>query len=287
MRRARIWAARIGAWGAKHQALSRIFGFFLYGYLVLAGVVGFFGLLSAIPSLRVDAFSVEGNAVISTNKVIENAEAVLKRPFAFVVGRDVPFWVPQKEVAAMVYALDPHVKSVSVDGRFSRTLSVTITEESPSMLWCGTTVPDVPGAGDVCWFANERGTIYAEAPQYPSAPFLKFYTTPAPIFFDQYPRSHEYPSGYAIADETTMTRLRLIADALPERGYAVSAVGVTLDADVVAFTAEGVRFLFSLSRDVTEDMRRLEALREALQVRGEVTELSQVDLRFGEKVYYR
>jgi len=261
--------------------------FLLHGYLLCVGVVGFFALLSAFPSVRIHAFAIEGNASLGVDAVTRVIEENLARPFAGVVGMDVPIWAPQERIAASIYALDSRVRDVDVSGRFSRTLSVNITEEVPAMLWCGSDVPTSTEAweGD-CWFANGEGTIYAQAPTYQGVPYPKFYTTPAPIFADPYPRTHEYPLGYLIADETTMERLKSLSDALPERGYQVSAVGVTSDADVIVFTKEGTRFIFALSRNILEDMRRLEALREALRVKNDETPLTEVDLRFATKIYF-
>jgi len=283
----KVWMSRIQRWSAESRPLHSVFSILLYGYLILATAVGFFAIISEIPSARINSFIVEGNETLSTDLITRTIEEELKKPFLFLVGRDVPLWAPQETIAASIYALDPHVRDVSVSGRFSRILKVSITEEVPTMLWCGSDVPTTTIEAAPCWFANERGTIYAQAPQYPDAPYPKFYTTPAPIFFDMYPRVHEYPIGYAIADETTMRHLKTLRDALPERGYQVVSVGVTEDADVVVFTKENTRFLFSLSRNILEDMRRFESLREALRVKEETNTFTEVDLRFDTKIYYK
>jgi hypothetical protein len=260
----------------------------LHGYLIIVGVVGFLALLSAFPGMRIHAFEITGNNAVKSDIVARAIEDIIGRPSLFIVGTDVPVWAPQQSIAASIYALDPRIRDVSVSGRFSRTLKVEIIEESPAMLWCGSDVPTSTPASQSCWFASDRGEIYAEAPDYGGeAPYPIFYTTPAPIFNDPYPREHEYPVGYVIADPTTMDRLNTLSSALSERGYQVTHVGVTQDADVVVFTKEATRFLFSLSRNILEDMKRLEALEGAMQVRKDTSPFTQVDLRFERKVYYR
>jgi hypothetical protein len=228
-----------------------MFGALLHSYLIIVGALGLLGLFSAIPGMRIDTMMIEGNTAVSTENITQAVESVFAKPFAFVVARDIPLWAGQETIAAAVYALDSHIRDVEVSGRFSRTLSVSITEESPVMLWCGSDVPTSTVKGeDVCWFANAEGVIYSQAPEYPNAPYVKFYTTPAAIFSEPYPRAHEYPSGYAVADATTRERLSIFSDALPERGFRPTHIGVTADADVVVFTTEGTQFLFSLSRNI-------------------------------------
>ncbi len=268
--------------------LADVLGGIFHGYLLLVAGIGLFGLFSSIDGVRIHTFAVEGNAVVPSERIIDASESVISRKLAFIVGRDIPFWAPHQSVAATVYALDPHIREVSVGGRFSRTLSIKVVEETPAMLWCGSDVPREEAKATLgCWYANERGTIYAEAPEYMISPYRKFFTTPTPIFYDPYPRAHEYPLGYVIADEITMGRLTVLADALSERGYQATALGVNADADVVVFTEEGTRFLFSLSRDIGDDMKRIEALREALKIKKESMIFKEVDLRFGAKIYYQ
>lgn len=287
MRRVAVWMSKMGRWAKDTRPFRYILTAVLHSYLLGVSLIGFFALLSAFPSFRIAEFLIIGNSAVNNEAIITTIEETLRHPFAFIVRRDVPLWAPQESIAASVYAIDSHVYNVAVSGRFSRTLSVVITEEKPAMLWCGNSVPTSTNSGGApCWFANEHGTIFAKAPEYLDAPYLKFYTTPAPIFNDPYPRSHEYPLGYVIADRTTMNRLQSLSDALPERGYQVSAMGVTNDADVVVFTQEGTRFLFGLSRNILEDMKRLEALREALLVKNDETVLSEIDLRFATKIYF-
>ncbi len=283
----RVWMSRVRRWSADSRPFHVLASVLLHGYLIIVGVVGTLALISAIPGARIDTFLIEGNDTISTDVLTHSIEERLREPFLVLVGRDVPIWAPQETIAASVYALDPHVRDVSVSGRFSRTLKVNITEEIPAMLWCGSDVPTSTTQFLPCWFANDRGTIYARAPEYPDAPYPKFFTTPAPIFFDPYPRTHDYPLGYVIADGTTMGHLKTLRDALPERGYEVVALGVTEDADVVVFTKEGTRFLLSLSRSILEDMRRFESLREALRTKEELVTFTEVDLRFDTKIYYK
>lgn len=283
-----VWAQKGKGFLKKVKLLSRTLGLLLHGYLIVFGFIGFFALLSVIPAFRINTFSITGNTAIETDIVISTIEEVLSPPFAFFIERDIPLWAPQERLAAAIYALDPRIRDVSVKGRFSRTMSVEIIEEEPAMLWCGSDVPTTtPHTTTDCWFANREGVIYARAPEYLDAPYIKYFTTPVPIFSPAFPRTHEYPAGYVIADETTMNRLALFFDALPERGYRATDLGVTVDADVVVYTAEGTRFLFGLSRDIPEDMKRLEALQQALRVKGDETPLSQVDLRFETKIYYQ
>lgn len=288
MRTAKVWMTRARRWLGESMLARRTAGAILHGYLVIVATIGFFALLSALPGMRIDTFDIQGNTAVASDVIAGTIEEIIAKPSLFIVGRDVPAWAPQRSIAAAIYALDPRIRDVSVSGRFSQTLDVQIFEETAALLWCGADVPTSTPSSEECWFATERGEIYSEAPDYGAdAPYPIFYTTPAPIFDDPYPRAHEYPLGYLIADPTTMGRLKTLSAALSERGYMVTRIGVTPDADVIVLTKEGIRFLFSLSRNILEDMKRLEALEEVMEVRKDSAPFEQVDLRFDTKIYYR
>jgi cell division septal protein FtsQ len=283
----KVWR-RLQRWEEIHRIVHSTVTVIAHGYLLVVMGIGVIALLSNFSANRIQFLSVEGNRVVSSSSVVQAIERVFETPAALIVRRDLPLWAPHEEIAAAIYALDPHIHEVAIAGRFSRTLHVAVTEESPAMLWCEASQGEsTTTESQTCWFANDEGKIYANAPAYTEPPFPVYRTTPAPIFHDQYPREHIYPIGYMIADETTMDRLSTLSQALSERGYQVRDFTVTDDADVMLRTKEGTEFLFSLARDILSDMKRFEALRDALSEKGESAPLKKIDLRFDTKVYYQ
>ncbi len=175
---------------------------------------------------------------------------------------------PKGEIERKILQDFPRIKNVIVRIKGARAVSVLISERLPEALWCQSKEENSD-----CYFLDERGFIFAKSPLFSSQVYTRFL---GQLSNDEPLRSVFLPEIFF--------RLSSFVKRVEEIGFPSVFVEVFEDDSVVLETNEG-KIIFTLERDFNETLANLKSFWR--ENRDELSDFEYLDLRFGNKIFYK
>jgi len=124
---------------------------------------------------RILHINVSGANTVSVDAARELVQQKLKGNYYFVYARENSRLFPKKEIERMLLDTFPRIASVAVNRIDDHTITAVVTERTPYAMWCG----EEPSAGDVqinnCWFIDEEGFVFDQAPIFSKGVYTEVY----------------------------------------------------------------------------------------------------------------
>ena len=262
--------------------------------VALLAVIGG-GLLWALrqSALRVSSVLVAGEKTVASSTIEAEVRESLTGNYFWFMPKDSILLYPRRYIERNLQERHPTFRSVIVHAESLSSISVAVEERFPTALWC---LPAVPahlsaqaGAGQAggsskdmptpCIFLDDEGVAYALAPEFSGSAYVRY--------FGALPQDGELLPAQFISKESFRSLSAFVA-ALGEKTGGVESVAVEENGDVQAFYKDGFVLKFSLKDDtgVVFQHFTLGLASEAFQGR-QLSDFQYLDLRFGDKLYYK
>lgn len=267
MARVVLGESSIRARRLRRRALS-VAAFFLFVVLLLVGTI----FLARVSFLRVTRVEVLGSQSVAASDLQQLVLQELEDSYFFVFPKSNVFLYPKKAIVAKLLASYPSLKGATTNIKDFQSITVTVEERHPEALWCS----DL--SSSPCFFLDGEGVIYAQAPAY-SAPVYDLYLGTAAG--KTLPRQFLLPGQFRALSA-------LVAAVRKDAGIAIERVSVDAHDDVRMWFANGFVLLFVLKEaggDVYE--RFTLALGSEPFKNRKFSDFEYLDLRFGDKLYYK
>ena len=261
------------------------FIFFLLGLCVLFVLAVYISHLSA---LNINNIEISGNQVVDTDAIKTVIEQQISGKYFLLFPKTNVFFYPKNSIVESLQNNFKIFKDINISIKNTKTLEVSLTERKALYTWCGL-VPPTSGPNN-CYFVDQDGYIFDEAPYFSGEVYFKFYGTP-----DGNLKSSD-PSGLYFS-QPYFQQLVSFRDMLVSLGLNPVSLYVTDDGDVQVFlssgntTSSGPEILLKLNADYENVAENLEAAltTEPLQseFKNKYSTLQYIDLRFGNKVYFK
>ncbi len=223
--------------------------------------------------MRIGEISIRGAMLQDSAPIIEYVRATLSEQEKQFIARDNIFAYPKEELRAGIVREFPRLQSVRIGrgGLFGTTLIVNVDERSPYATWCTDAEPPA------CFVFDEGGLIFAGTER-AGRPELQY------IFYGGInPES-------AIGSVFLSDKLRGVSD-LMQRMREARFVPVNLhvldEQDYTIDLANGFTIKASFGQEIDTIVHNLELVSVSPVLRGKEEELEYIDLRFGNRVYYK
>ena len=258
----------------KLRALALVFCFVLIGAIVY-GV----SELSYTPKLLINNVSVVGAKEVPPKLVRTYVETKLNDGTNPILSRQNIFLYSRALIEQNIIKYFPRIKeaSISRESMLAQVLTVTIEERQPFALWCS----------EKCYLMDEGGFIFALAP--PPAGGLsqnKYMKFSGGLSAQAGLSAASSPIAQTFLPKNFSSVLELIK-LLRQAGFAPK--GATAD-DGMDFSVpfdEGFVLRASFGVDANELVRNLQLALSSDPLRGKVNKVEYIDLRFGNRVYYK
>lgn len=290
--------ARMERIDARFQAIAQIL-LVLYALFVLAS------WLSYRPLFALTSIDIGGTHAISNLEVQNIAEHALHTRVLYRIDRNNMLLYPSSAVLEQIKAKYPRVKDAQLqfDGRHK--IVISVEEYLPALLYCmgfenfkesthmknltdaTTTEPIESTTTDsqslsTCYFADEQGYVFASAPNYAGYPFIAIVASST---------SHMKaisPVGTYALDAETFHNIQGFISQLNTIGFTTHAVELLAEHDIRIKTDRPWDILWTTTKDPTESIKNLGLVLDSItkdkKAEGEIT---VIDLRFGNKIFYR
>lgn len=255
-------------------------------------ILVFVGLcfLSRWQKINIANVEISGNKIVETEKIREIVDAEISGYYLWFFPKTNFLFYPKKEIKALLEEKFARLENINVELKNAETLNVSVSERTAAHTWCG---PDVPSAGATlaesqCYFMDKAGYVFDLAPYFSNDVYFKFFgalmdKSGEPLGSRYYPDIFE--------------RLTLFKDSLKQMGVKPSSILVKDDGDIELYLVSNLpppnaqKIIFKKDADFIKVAENLQAAltTEPLQTdfKKKYTSLLYIDLRFGNKVYFK
>jgi cell division septal protein FtsQ len=235
-----------------------------------AGLIGGLGLVSHAERLVIKDVRVDGAQQLSANALTAAVQSGLSDNIFKIFAKANIFLYPKKSIENALATQFPRIKDVKLSrpGLLAQAVVVTVQERQPYAKWC---------EGQSCYFMDSNGFIFAEADA--SAP------TTAYLF-----RMGLIPKQNPIGQTFLRGRLAGIVhflELLSAAGYKPQGIEVENEKEFAVPLTDGPTLMVPFDVEGEKILHDLQLALDADSVRGREGELQYVDLRFGNRVYYK
>ncbi|MEX0918641.1 MAG: hypothetical protein WDZ85_01610 [Candidatus Paceibacterota bacterium] len=276
---------------ARRLRLLKTYLWLFFYTFVFVGLV----LLSQLDRLAVTDLAVRGEEAVSADKLKQTIRPLLAGNHFYLFSRRNVLLLPRAEIRQTAYRQFPRIGDLAIEVE-DQTLILTVSERRPAALWC---------QAEECWYMDDSGFVFASAPDFSDNVFLKIHGSPVDADSTETRLVGTSPLAtrpLELADLILLPTARtVLINTLQAAGLEqveITKVTVTADHDyefiIRQSVAEGPltwRLLFDSRDDFDHSLANLTAALVSESFKREYEDkagrLDYLDLRFGNKVFYR
>ncbi len=243
----------------------------LYILLIIAVLVGPIFVFRSKKFVISDIL-VRGNSVTQTKEIEDLVRTKLSGYYLKLIPRGSSLFYPEDDIVKTLDTSIPRLASVNVSLDGLKVMNVDVTEREPSALYC-----DSLSESESCYFLDNAGYIYSEAPEFTDGVYLVYESEPA----------IESPVDKFVLETKEFERLGKFVDSLNKFGMTPNKI-LYKDGDFFLSLLSGTEVRWSQSQDFEKVLIDLESFIKGSKFKsGELESLLYLDLRFDNKVYYK
>ncbi len=262
-----------------------------FGFLVIFILLVYSSRLS---SLNIAEIQIGGNKVTDTEMIKAVVQEQIAGKYMFLFPKTNILFYPQNTIKNELENKFKRLKDINLSIKNNQILEVSLAERNAKYTWCGTNSPENIGPTEInadnqkCYFLDEDGYIFDEAPYFSGEVYFKFYGLPAQA------GSTLNPLGSYFSKQN-FKELITFKDILIDIELKPMALYVTNNGDMEIFLSRKntngtmPKIIFKANADFKNITENLQAAlnTEPLQskFKNKYSSLQYIDLRFGNKVY--
>lgn len=244
----------------------------LLALLIAIGGIGYF--LFFTDQFLIRQINVNGGSQELRGDVLEYFHDVAARKRLLVLRQDKTFFFPEGTFESEVLRAVPRVRNADVKTELPHNVAIAIEEREQKGIWCaaagGTTAPP-------CYFYDTEGVIYAEAPSTGRGSLIT-------RIVDKRRADAELSERVLSAEDIQQSdAVRTMLDVAFQKP---SYITIESEHQMRAGFSAGWEAYFSRGKDLQTQVENL-ALVVEKEIASRENELEYVDVRLGEKVFYR
>lgn len=255
--------------------------------IVIGGIAWGISYVSYLPSFTIQTIRVSGAHDVPADLIERYAWTVLQNGSRHYLSRANVLLYPGPVIEHDIVSDFPRIRSavVSRPSLLSTTMDITVEERAPFALWCTSATFD---GSERCYQMDDTGFIFAEAPDSASStPAASAYvfrgtlgaaSTTQEVIGD--------PIGHAFAP-AHLSGLAVLLRLLGQAGFTPLGASITDGEDFTVPLQEGFYLKASFGADAATLVRDLQLVLSSDALQGKQDQLEYVDLRFGDRVYYK
>ncbi|MFH1200802.1 MAG: hypothetical protein V1484_00525 [bacterium] len=253
-------------------------------FLSLFGLLAIFSLLvylSRLNSLNINEVKILGDKVTDTEVIKKIVEEQISGKYLWLFPKTNIFFYPQNTIKNELQDKFKRLNNVNLSIKNNKVLELSLTERVAKYTWCGIVSPPTKLGDQPCYFMDENGYIFDEAPYFSGTVYFKFYGVQSESSFSK----------------QNFKQLIAFKDVLLSLGLKPMALYITNNGEVEIFLSRGVssvltsepKIIFKIEADFQNVIENLETAlnTEPLKskFKNKYSSLLYIDLRFGNKVY--
>ncbi|MFA6076697.1 MAG: hypothetical protein WC735_01325 [Candidatus Paceibacterota bacterium] len=267
--------------------------FYVFVFLAIS-----FGLTyaSRISVLNIGSIEVSGNKVVDTETIKMVVKKEINGYYLWFFPKTNVLFYPKDKIKNALRENFARLQNVNLSIKEDKILKIDLTERIVKYTWCGNTVDSTVGLGEgdttsqkeKCYFMDAEGYIFDEAPYFSGEVYFKFYGTTD--------SNSDEPSGSYFLKEN-FGKLVSFKKTLENIGLVPAKLYKKDNGDIEFFLSRknsvsiGPKIIFKIDSDFQKIAENLEVALDTEPLlsdfKNKYSSLLYIDLRFGNKVYYK
>jgi hypothetical protein len=272
----------------KKSRKKAFWGKVLVSFLGLVAVFAFLAYISRLENLNISEIKISGNKTVETDLLLETIKGEIAGKYLWLFPKTNILIYPQNTIKTTLEDNFKRLKNTSFSIENNKILSVSLDERTAKYMWCGASLPAEEDTAEKCYFLDEEGFIFDEAPYFSGEVYFKFYGANN--------LAVENPQG-SYFSEQSFSQLIFFKNFLTDLDLKPVQMLVKEDGDVEIYLSKGSmlsknpKILLKIDSDFQNVAENLDAAlgTEPLKskIKNKYSFLQYIDLRFGNKVYYK
>lgn len=266
---------------AKRKVLKKRIIFYSFLFLLLFLGLGF---ASQIPGARITEIVVSGNKIIEEKEIIKIAQDNISGNYLWLFPKNNFVIYPKRTIEENLKEKFKRIKTIEINNENVKTLNIILSEYEGKYLWCGDQAQALELSSiQKCYFLDTNGYIFDEAPFFSGDVYFKFYGK----------SDGNIPGSFFL--KNIWSNLISFKNNLELMGLKPTAFWVDENNDGnIALSSEammGPKILFKIDSDFKNIAENLQSALDteplSSDFRSKFSSLLYLDLRFGNKVYFK
>lgn len=263
----------------RRSFLFKVFSSF-FALLVFLGALSY---IARINKLNISKIEIAGNKVIDTGLITAVAADNLKGDYFWLLPKSNFLLFPKGTIITELKQKYKRLKDIKLEIKSPQTLSITLTERQGKYTWCGTELPapEIKTEEYTCYFMDSDGYIFDEAPRFSGDVYFRFFGKAS--------------AGYFSPDN--FQKIASFREILSSLGMKPSSLYLRSDGDIEVYLSSNLlppdapKVIFKSDFDLAKLSENLESAMDTEPLRSDFknkySSLQYIDLRFGNKVYFK
>lgn len=243
--------------------------FFVAFLAGMTAIVSFF----YIPFFKIKSISMSTDGIISIDAVTEIAEKELSGKHLSLFPKSNIFLLPKKNIAKSLVEGIPRIKTVRLDREFFDGLSIQIMERKNKALLC---------KKESCAAVDEDGFVFEKTPYVSGGIIIKFYDQRG----SEEGESPESATGKSMLLPAQFKKIMDFVGLVAKSGGEATEIFLKKEDIYEVMTKEGWRILINAKNEPDKAFANMMTAIES-EIKEKRKKLDYIDLRFGNKVYYK
>jgi cell division septal protein FtsQ len=249
----------------KKQILRiKIVSFFVLAVLIVVGLA----YLSNSDSAKISNIYITDTTFSNKKEIEKIVKEEMEGNYLFVFAKDNIFLFPKHEIEERIKNFSKSIKKTTISLSGLQSISVNIEEYKPTAVWCNETD---------CFYLNEEGLVFDKAPIDYDKNLVQFHDW-----------IHDNPIGKNYTDSETFEKIIKLIEFVSKVPMKVTSINTEDGLTFYLHTEAGTRLLYEINDDPEAVANNLNTVlaKDAIN-RAQLNNIDYIDLRFGNKVYYK
>lgn len=256
--------------------------------ILFFSIVYALGFFSSNENVTINKIVVSGTQIINSTDVEATALKNISGKYLKLFYKGNIFIYPKKQIYNNLIKNFPRIDKLSLRLNNLNTLNIDISERSGVALYCGNEVPIIESeVGENCYFINNDGYIFDEAPYFSGNIYFKYYLSI---------EKNENPMGNQALPVDIFHKYVRFIDGVVSLGFKPIHLVIDSNGDSSLFldhTLTGTipKIIFKKEDDLTNVLESLSLSMSkpefAEEIKSKYTTLLYIDLKFKNKVLYK
>lgn len=281
----------------KQRRRRAILNKILISFLGLSIIFVGLGYLSRLKNLNIQEVQIVGNKVLDTELLRTAVQEAIAGKYLWLFPKTNILYYPQNALKNGLQNKFKRIKDITLSIQDNKILEVSLNERTAKYTWCGNDLSaDIDSTptnenAQKCYFMDETGYLFDEAPYFSGEVYFKFYG------LADNPSPNEMLGAYF--SKQNFSQMISFKDVLTDIALKPVALYITPEKDIQIFLSRGASVSLDTSPKILlkadADFQNVaENLKTALnteplksEIKNKYASLLYIDLRFKNKVFYK
>lgn len=232
---------------------------------------------------KITSILVFGNEITQEEKLVGIADKYLEGEYFYLIPKSNIFLYPKDKIKEEIFFEFPRIKDVNIEYKNLHTISIEVFERKPLSLYCGKDFVEIEENTENCYFMDEEGILFSKAPDFSGNIFFKYFGD-----LDVKPKfPHLSPLGSRYMNIEKFRGFRLFIESFQDLNIKPITLNKNDEFDFTLLFEDGTKIIFRQDQELAMILDNLESVLEAESIKNTNKQLDYIDLRFGNKIYYK